>query len=345
MTDTATPETGPVDAPASIDSIVAELEAGNTEGPADDIEAVTQELVNEAEGKGDAEEAPATEDDATEATTEAEEAEEGAPEEQDEPKFTVKVNGQDIEVPQSELLKGYSRTEDYKAKTMALADDRRALDTEKSGYEGKIAADYANKLEEATNLFAQLDPVLSEARNLDWERLKTENPAAFVQAQEAVQQRLNVLQNARGEVERIKAQTAQQSQQAMQAERAQRFDQAADKIVKAMPELADQAKFQSFASDAIGYLREGGFSAEEIADAVDDRVLLLADKARRWEAHEKAQAKLPEKRVVTKSAVKPLTTDGASSSRAPSNRFPGGRATRETRLDWIANAILESQEA
>jgi hypothetical protein len=28
MTDTATPETGPVDAPASIESIVAELEAG-----------------------------------------------------------------------------------------------------------------------------------------------------------------------------------------------------------------------------------------------------------------------------------------------------------------------------
>ena len=51
MEDTATPETGPVDAPASIESITAEIEAGGGNEPADDLEAVTQELVNEAEGQ------------------------------------------------------------------------------------------------------------------------------------------------------------------------------------------------------------------------------------------------------------------------------------------------------
>jgi hypothetical protein len=48
MTDTATQETGPVDAPASIESIVAELESGG-EQPASNLEEVTQELVKDTE--------------------------------------------------------------------------------------------------------------------------------------------------------------------------------------------------------------------------------------------------------------------------------------------------------
>lgn len=45
----------------------------------------------------------------------------------DEQTFTVKVDGEDIQVPLSELLAGYSRTSDYTRKTQALADQRRTL--------------------------------------------------------------------------------------------------------------------------------------------------------------------------------------------------------------------------
>lgn len=44
MTDTATPETGPVDAPASMDDIIAEIAAGDESS--DELEAVTEELVS-----------------------------------------------------------------------------------------------------------------------------------------------------------------------------------------------------------------------------------------------------------------------------------------------------------
>ena len=33
-----------------------------------------------------------------------------------------------------------------------------------------LKAEYANQLEEATNLFAQFDPVLAEAQQINWER-------------------------------------------------------------------------------------------------------------------------------------------------------------------------------
>ena len=43
----------------------------------------------------------------------------------EEPTFTVRVNGEDIDVPLSELQRGYSRQSDYTAKTQALAEQRR----------------------------------------------------------------------------------------------------------------------------------------------------------------------------------------------------------------------------
>jgi hypothetical protein len=337
MTDTATPETGPVDAPASLDSVMAELEAGG-EAPADDLDAITQELVNEAEGTGDAEQAPDTEDDATEAAEETEQTEEGPPNEQT---YTVKVNGEERLVPLTELLNGYSRTEDYKAKTAAVAEERRALEAQKGTLETDLKAQYASQLEEATNLFAQFDPVLQEARKIDWAALKQNDPAAYVQAQDAVQARLTAIQQMQQTIERNRGEAQQRQQAQAQQAQAERFDRAANAIIEAMPELADEAKFQAFANEAVSHLRSEGFSTEEISDALDHRVLKLADKARRWDAHVAAQKSLSEKKVVPKSAVKPLTTDGAGSG--PSKpRFPA-RASRETKGDWIVEQLLAEE--
>jgi len=340
MTDTATQETGPVDAPASADSIAAELLAGDTEAPADALESVTQELVNEAEGKGEAAadeaEAPATEEDATEPADEAKEPEEGNPEEQ---MVTVKVNGEDREVPLAEALAGYSRLEDYKAKTAEVAQQRREIEAKASTIEADVKAHYASQLEEATNLFAQFDPVLAEAQTINWEALKATDPAAFVAAQDAVNARLNAIQQMNAQVERQRGDAQKRQQQQAEQERSQRFDKAAEALVKEMPELADEAKFQAFASEAVSVLRETGFTPAELADSLDDRVLRLANEARQWRAHVAAQKSLPEKRVVPKSAVKPLTTDG-SGSRATPPRFPGN-ASRDTKVDWVTKQLLE----
>lgn len=342
MEDTATPETGPVDAPASAESIAAEMLAGEGGVTADNLEDVTQELVNETEGEGDSDKEPATEEDATEEAADDEPTDEGTPDEQtDEPKYTVKVNGEEHEVPLSELIKGYSRTEDYKAKTAAVAEARREVEAVKANVEAQTKAEYANQLEEATNLFAQFDPVLSEARTINWEALKAQDPAAYVAAQDAVNDRLAAIQRMNAQVERARGETQQHQQQALERERAERFDKAADEIVKQRPDLADEAKFRAFAGETVEFLKGVGFTGEEIVDALDHRVLALADKARRWDAHSAAQKALPEKKVVPKSAVRPLTSDGSGSSQ-PRTRFPSN-ADRNAKGNWIAQQILNSE--
>lgn len=337
MTDTATPETGPVDAPASIESVTAEFEAGG-ESPASNLEDVTQELVNKAEGTGDSEEEPQTEDNATEPADDAAEPQESDPQE---PTYTVKVNGEEHKVSLPELLNGYSRNEDYKAKTAAVAEARREAEAVKANAVAQAKSDYASQLEETTNLFAQYDPVLAEAQRIDWATLKEQNPGAYLQAQDAVQARLTAIQKMQAQVQQARGEAQEHQQRQMGEERAKRFDTTAAKIVETMPELADEAKFTAFAQDAVGFLRNEGFSSEEITDVLDDRVLKLADKAKRWDAHVAAQKSLPERRVVPKSAVKPLTSDGAGShSQKP--RFPGN-ASREAKGDWIARQILSEE--
>src|ERR1019366_6365179 len=54
------------------------------------------------------------------------------------PKYTVKVDGKDVEVDEDELKKGYSRTADYTRKAQALAAERKAFD---EGEKAKVLAE------------------------------------------------------------------------------------------------------------------------------------------------------------------------------------------------------------
>jgi hypothetical protein len=330
MTQAVTPETGTVDAPASMDSVLAELETG---APAGDTEQeVVAELVEEAE-EGQSEE-EADEGDATDATEEAEESP-GEPEEQaqePEPTFKVKVNGAEVEVPLPELLKGYSREADYTAKTMALAEERKTLQ-----------AKFAEELQQQVALFEQMDPILAEAGQIDWQRLAADDPATYVQLKAAVDERQAVLAKAKAKITEANEGTSEEAK-AEQARVAQAETQ--ELITKAkeagIADLSDPEAMNSFALNAVNYLRGTGFEDQEIRDLTDHRALLIIEKARRFDEIEHAKAKLPAKKIVPRPQVKPLKTDGTDSSTTPRTRFPA-KAPREKQLDYIVNQLLDEK--
>lgn len=53
----------------------------------------------------------------------------------EEPKYTVKVDGEEIEVTQEELLRGYMRQKDYTQKTQQLAEQRRQFEQYRPQYQ------------------------------------------------------------------------------------------------------------------------------------------------------------------------------------------------------------------
>ena len=147
-TGTGTPEplTGVNDAASAFESLLTpsgdtkdEVEA--TEPEVEETEAEAEET--ETEGEEEATEAEA--DEAEEEEAGSEDEEEGQPAAKVGRKFTVRIDGKDEYVDQSELIAGYSRQSDYTRKTQTLANERKAFEQE-SATTRQERAEYAQLL-------------------------------------------------------------------------------------------------------------------------------------------------------------------------------------------------------
>lgn len=298
--ETATPEGAPVESPSSEDALASFLAEDETPIASDNSE------------EGDAQEAPEADEDAQEAV-ETEESEEPT-EPTEDPVYKVKVRGEEVDVPLSELLKGYSRTEDYKAKTAEVAEVKRQVVTE-----------YADKLEQNAAMFVALDPVLSQCQNLDWTELAQQDPATYVQLKAAYDQRVTALQQAQSEIAQIRQQQQEQTTQ----ETLIREQQA---LLSAMPELADPATFEGFSAKLTDYLKQSGFAEDELDSMFDHRQFLVAEKARKYDEIMQARKSVELKKVAPK-ADKTLKPKAAEAPRAP--KRPGPTASDDERRAWV----------
>ena len=123
-------------------------------------EEIDQEIIDELE-----------DDDEEELDEEQTDVEEEAPQLQT---FTVKVDGQEVEVTQEELVNGYSRQQDYTRKTQELSQQRKTIEQQQAELEQRDAI-YSQLL---PKMEAQLKGVLGEEP--DWQRLYEDDPVGYV---------------------------------------------------------------------------------------------------------------------------------------------------------------------
>lgn len=215
-------------------------------------------------------------------------------------KYKVKVDGQEIEVPLDELLKGYSREADYTRKTQAVATERQKLEQERQGLGGE-REQYKSLLGFYNQ---QITAALGTPEDLD--KLRTEDPAAYaVRSADRLnlQERLARIQGEQQRIAQEDAQKAfQQRQQTVMAE--------LQKLHAAVPEWKDPAKFQAGMQPIYAYAATQGFDRADI-DAITDHRILLA--LRNAAAYDALQRKAPEvqKKVEAVKVLKP----SASTSR------------------------------
>ncbi len=184
-------------------------------------------------------------------------------EETEEPVFTVKVRGEERQVNLHELQNGYSRTEDYKAKTAEVAEMRRAVDAEKNAY--------AQKLDAVLQTALQIDPVLAEGRQTNWAALAAANPQAYSAKKAAFDQRISQLSHMAQERDQINMTQMQAS--------AEREEQA---LMTVKPEWADP----EVGAAAMAALRDNlvaryGFSRDEVQNIPNHKFALVAEDARK----------------------------------------------------------------
>jgi hypothetical protein len=201
-----------------------------------------------------------------------------APDDENEPKHKVVVDGQEFEVPLKELVAGYQRQEDYTRKTQETArisqEAAKFYESAQQGYTQAIST-----LETLTQIVQT--PMVSEQELL---QIALQDPAKAQRIQ--IEQRLHSKQ-----IEQLNAQkqALKQQQDALALRNGQQYlQQKAQHLLKPETQTA-----------VATYLTTTGYTPQELNELYDPRALIIAEKAMKWDD-------LQKKRDEVRKSVKPV---------------------------------------
>lgn len=275
----------------------------------DEREEADEADAHEAEDEGD--ETPAEDDDeADEAEDDAEEEPEDDADAQEEGEeggdldldraVTVKIDGKETQVKLREALDGYQRQADYSRKTAALADERKSFDAERQAIQAERAQ------------YAQLLPVLAErlkgaVEQVDWAKLKEEDPVEYAVRRLEVQEQAEQLQAVQAEQNRLQQLEHEQAVAAFN----KRVEAEGEKLLEALPAWKDPAIQERDKAAVRAYGLKIGFSEDELSQASDSRAVVALYKAMKFDRlmSKTAKAKAPGAGAPAPKPLKPGSTN------------------------------------
>ena len=244
-----------------------------------------ESLMGDDDGASDSQ--PESQSEEYQASDEAQEYEEESEEiEQPKPRFKVKAAGEEIEVDQDELIKGYQQGVDYTKKSQALAEQRKALDAERQHLDHvkQERQAYAQKLQ-------ALDSFLSQQnRGVDLDVLKETDPIGYAVAVAEQSQREKQLAVVRAEQQRL----AQQQQAEQQASLQNHLRQESEKLVSLIPELSTP-QGDAVRKQIRDYAKSVGWTDQELSSVYDSRAVVSLYKAMKYEQLQKSKPELTKK--------------------------------------------------
>lgn len=251
--------------PASAEKDLANLLASDPEF-ADEAPTEPVEEAPEAEADGEPE---------AEMDADGESEGEVEPEESDEepdpaPTYRVKVDGQEVEVPLDELLKGYSRTADYTRKTTEVATQRKEL--ERTQAEIRAARDqYASKLDLLEQALTANQPP-----EPDWDTLRKENPAEYAAAKVEFEEQRRRMDAVKLERDKVRAEQEREFHEKLQAH----MQAEAVRLVEAVPEWKDDKRAGAEKKALTDYAAQTyGWTPDDLGNVTDHRLVIVLRKA------------------------------------------------------------------
>ena len=199
-------------------------------------------------------------DDADDLDEEEYDEDEGEPEQAD--TFTVKVNGEEIDVSLDELRNGYSRQADYTKKSQTLAEERKAFQQDRDAVllERTQYSQLLGALQQQLQAFDEPAP--------DFDRLYEEDPieASRLERQyrQRTEQRAQKMQAIAMEQQRVNDANAQEQQEQMRG----LITQEAARLPDVIPEWKDEKVAAKEREELKTYLLESGVAEEELGALV-----------------------------------------------------------------------------
>jgi hypothetical protein len=227
------------------------------------------------------EEYEATEDEEVESEEVDYEVDEEVAEIETSPSYTVKVDGEEVEVNLDELRNGYQRQADYTRKSQSLAEQRKA-------YEANLQA-VTQEREQYSQLLGNMaqnqNAELSRYADINWADLKDTDPMEYMEKRleyQEAKEKISELQN-----ERVRVQ--QQNETDMGQMLQEKLQKEAELLSKALPEYTEPGS--TFKDEVRNYALNLGFSPQDIDGIADHRVILVLHKAMMQDKVSKAPVK------------------------------------------------------
>jgi hypothetical protein len=200
--------------------------------------------------------------------------------EQPKRKYKVKAAGEEIEVDEDELIKGYQRSKDYTKKSQEVAEQRKAVEAERvklSQVEQERQA-YAQRLQAIDQFLGK------QLQGENLESLKETDPIGYavkVAERTEKEKQLSVI---RAEQQRIAQVQQAEQQQKLQAH----LQSEAQKLVDVIPEFGTE-KGQELKREIRDYALNLGYSEQDLANLYDHRAVLALYKAMKFEKLQQAK--------------------------------------------------------
>lgn len=257
------------------------------------------------------------------------EGEESEPESEDSEADLVEivVDGEALQVSHDELKQGYSRQQDYTRKTQALAAERTALEAQQAQFNQEAEAQ-RQTLQTQLQIIQQLGP-MPKAPDLSMldPNSDAHDAEGYITQKALYDAAVDDYKSKVGQLEATQQEANAKREQEILAWRTEQ-----DKILlAAVPELADSAKVPIFENRRTNFLRERGFTVEEMNMIQDGRMNAIVFDALRWEIH---KGKAASKADVAAKKVKGV----------PKVAKPGVKRAEGQDVEDARNAILEKAD-
>lgn len=235
---------------------------------------------------------------------EQEETEEGEQERQEEPTFTVKHDGKEVTLKQSELIELGQKGFDYTKKTMALSDERKAVETEREQVNAEREAVTKQKQQTVDDLRVVnqfLASIMPQAPDISLAQQDASRYLAEKNQYDSLRDKLSQAQQALG----IATQELTAEKQRQNAEKQAKTEK---HLIDTLPGWKD-APAQKF-GEATQYLSTLGLSGKNVGEtALEPGFWIMAHKAQEYDKLMQKKAELKPStptRVATPGAANPV---------------------------------------
>lgn len=203
-------------------------------------------------------------------------------------KFKVKADGQELEVEEDELVKGYSRTADYTRKTQAHAERIKKFEAEELAPVRAERQQYAERLAALAEAVKSLVP----EEEPDWGKLREElTPDEYASTHSQYQTQKQRMDRIRAEQKRVNDLQVDDAVKQLRA----RVEIEKGELVKVLPDWADAEKGPALRKDLKDYAVSIGFAEDDLDGVTNHRLIVLLNKARLHDEAAKRKPKIEEK--------------------------------------------------